>query len=95
MARYKQSEDGYRKYVRVFTFIRKEGGRTILKDRREEEYIKIRLSEKNTGNQIILNLHKITDSTHTHTHTYKVTLLGVKMVFPRAVEIEYQVKLKC
>lgn len=56
--------------MRVFTFIRKEGGRTILKDGDEEECMKIRIFEKDTGNQIILNLHKITDSTHTHTHSH-------------------------
>lgn len=81
--------------MRVFTFIRKEGGRTILKNGDEEEYMKIRIFEKDTGNQIILNLHKITDSTHTHIHTYEVRQLGLKMVFPRAVKIEYQAKLKC
>ena len=61
--------------------------------------MKIRIFENDTGNQIILNLHKITDSTHTHTHThihtYEVRQLGLKMVFQRAVEIEYQAKLKC
>lgn len=57
MERYKQSEEGYRKHERVFTFIRKEGGRTILKDRREDEYIKIRMFDSGTVAEIYILIH--------------------------------------
>lgn len=49
--------------------------------------------EKDIGNHVILYLPKIAESMG-RTHTGKVTTLGVKAVVSRAIEIEYQVKLR-